>query len=351
MRVSVLTFHKCINYGSYWQARCMVEALKARGHDAELLDHDCVGVRRAEVRCALQPKLPQRTPRHELGIYAKKTRRFVEAISALPLSRRFSLHEPEAVEEYDAIIVGSDEVWNFRHPWYGSKRIFWGDGLKAKRLVSYAASFGNHSAWDGIHPAWARKLGRFSSLSVRDQNSWHLVRGATDREPELVLDPCLLFAEPARQKPTAGAPYALVYGYAFPAWLKRLARRWARRAGVRLVSVGYSNDFADEQRIGDGPVEFAQLVSGASAVITNFFHGCVFSLLNGKPWATAPSDYRSIKIPDLAATVGAENRLVDAGTDDCRFAELMDTPLQPAVEQRMAELRGRSEAYLDAALA
>jgi hypothetical protein len=98
-------------------------------------------------------------------------------------------------------------------------------------------------------------------------------------------------------------------------------------------------------------LEFAQLMSGATAVITNFFHGCVFSLLNGKPWVTAPSDYRSIKIPDLASTLGADHRLVDAEADDSRFAELMHTPLQPSVEARMGELRASSQAYLDAALA
>src|SRR5689334_3700424 len=137
MKVGVLTFHKCINYGSYWQARCLVEALRAKGHQAELLDHDCRCVRRAEVHCALQPKLPERTPRQEIGSYVAKTRRFVEAIGVLPLSRRFSLHEPGASERYDAIVVGSDEVWNFRHPWYGSKPIFFGDGLRGSRLVSY----------------------------------------------------------------------------------------------------------------------------------------------------------------------------------------------------------------------
>lgn len=351
MKIGVLTFHKCINYGSYWQARCMVEALRARGHDVELLDHDSRCIRRAEVRCALQPKLPERTPRHELPIYAKKTRRFVEAIGELPLSQPFSLHEPEEGDKYDAIVVGSDEVWNFRHPWYGSKPIFWGEGLRTDRLVSYAASFGNHRAWDGIHPAWARKLGRFSAISVRDHNSWELVRQGTQREPQLVLDPCLLFPEPALQKARAGDPYALVYGYGFPTWLKTLARRWSYATGVRLVSVGYSNDFAHEQRIDEGPMEFAQIMSGASAVITNFFHGCVFSLLCGKPWASAPSDYRSIKIPDLAVTLGAEHRIVDSQTNDSRFAHLMDAPVQPAVETRMSGLRTSSQAYLDAALA
>ena len=350
MKVGVLTFHKCINYGSYWQARCMVEALRARGHDAELLDHDCAEVRLAEARCALQPKLPERTPQGELRKYAQKARRFVGAIAALPLSRRFPLQEPASANAYDAIIVGSDEVWNFRHPWYGSKPIFFGDGLKTDRLASYGASFGNHSAWDGIHPAWAKKLDRFSAISVRDENSWHIVRSGTDREPELVLDPCLLFSAPAKTDPALGS-YAVVYGYGFPGWLKALARRWSERTGIRLVSIGYSNDFAHEQRIEEGPMEFARLFAGASAVITNFFHGCVFALLNGKPWATVPSDYRSIKIPDLAATLGSEHRVIDERIDDTSLSELLGQPVEDHVQQRIGKLRERSETYLDAALA
>ena len=206
LKVGVLTFHNCINYGSYWQARCLVEGLRAAGHDAELLDHDCRRVRASEARCALQPRLPERSSLHELRSYAAKVRRFVGAIVRLPLSRRFSLHEPEAAGEYDAIIVGSDEVWNFRHPWYGSTPIFFGDGLKADRLISYAASFGNHSAWEGMHPEWAEKLARFPHLSVRDENSWHLINGAIGRNSEIVIDPCLQFSSVARQAAAPGRP-------------------------------------------------------------------------------------------------------------------------------------------------
>ena len=351
-KVGVLTFHKCINYGSYWQARCLAEGLRARGHQVELLDHDCNCIRRAEVRCALQPKLPERTPCHELKAYAEKTRRFVRAIAGLPLSKQFSLHEPEAAGEYDAIVVGSDEVWNFRHPWYGSKPIFFGDGLKAKRLVSYAASFGNHSAWDGMDPEWAGKLGRFEAISVRDENSWHLVRNGTSREPQIVLDPCLQFPEAmASEGRTEEQPFALVYGHRFPAWLRRKVRRWASRRGFKLISVGYSNSFADEQRIAADPHEFAQLMGGAQAVITNFFHGCVFALLNGKPWASVPSEYRSIKIPDLAATLGAEHRLIGEQTADAELDDLLATSVVPAVAARIEQARAQSNHYLDAALA
>ncbi len=350
-KVGVLTFHKCINYGSYWQARCLVEGLRARGHDAELLDHDCGTVRSAEARCALQPKLPERTPRHELRDYVVKTRKFAQAIAALPQSKSFPVRQPEAAGEYDAIVVGSDEVWNFRHPWYGGTPIFFGDGLKADRLVSYAASFGNHGAWDGISSEWAGKLGRFSSISVRDENSRHLVRNSTGREPPIVLDPVLQFAGAVKLEPAASTDrYALVYGHGFPDWLSRMARRWADRTGHRLVSVGYSNPWADEQQVRAGPSEFAALIAGASAVITNFFHGCVFALANGKPWAAAPSEYRSIKIPDLARTLGTSDRLIDEHSGEEQFASLLGTPVQPEVAERIGEYRARSDAFLDAAL-
>ena len=88
----------------------------------------------------------------------------------------------------------------------------------------------------------------------------------------------------------------------------------------------------------------------ARAVVTNFFHGCVFSLLYGKPWVTAPSEYRSIKIPDLASLLGVQSHVVDEQVSAASVAELLDTPMTPEVARRLQELRGRSEAYLHEAL-
>ena len=125
-------------------------------------------------------------------------------------------------------------------------------------------------------------------------------------------------------------------------------QRWSRKRGVRLLSVGYVNDWADEQRATAGPIEFAELMAGAQAVITNFFHGCVFALLNDKPWAAHPSDYRSIKIPDLARLVGEEDRLIAEGSS---IDELLSTPVSEGVQRRIREHRECSDAFLDAALA
>lgn len=348
-KIGVLTFHRCINYGSYWQARCLVEGLRARGFDAELLDHHCDTVERAELRCAFQPKLPERTPRRELGYYAEKTRRFRDAFRRMPRSRRFSLHRPAHAGEYDTVVIGSDEVWNFRHPWYGSKPIFFGDGLKTERLVSYAASFGNHSAREGVDPRWAAKLKGFAGLSVRDENSWHLLSGGAGVEPHVVLDPCLQFAQYA-QAPTARGDYALVYGHGFPPWLEVAVRRWSERRRIRLVSVGYSNPWADDQHPSASPQDFAELMSNARAVVTNFFHGCIFALLNGKPWVTSPSNYRAIKIPDLASLLGVRHRIVDEQTTPATLDDLLMTSGGPDLDHRIGEFRARSDAFLDASL-
>lgn len=349
-KIGVLTFHKCINYGSYWQARCLVEGLRRLGHNAVLLDHSSAGVRRAELRCAFQPSLPERTALGLMPKYKAKVRQFLDAFGALPSTGRFPIDEPEQAGRFDAVVVGSDEVWNFCHPWYADLPIFFGQGLRTERLVSYAASFGNHDADRGIRADRAEQLGAFDSLSVRDSNSLDLLEPAVGRKIELVLDPCLQFADRIERPPsTTGPAFGLVYGHGFPEWLQQAARQWSRRTGVPLVSVGYNNDWADEQRIDTGPGEFATLMASARAVVTNFFHGCVFSLLNAKPFVAAPSEYRSNKIRDLTDMLAAPERLVTEAHQSA-IDDLLDAPPGTATRERIRDCRHRSQAFLDAAL-
>lgn len=351
-RIGVLTFHKCINYGSYWQARCLVEGLRRAGFEAELIDHKNDHVRSAELRCAFQPMLPVRSSREHMRAYGRKVRAFRDAFARLPLSSPVALDRPEGMEAYDIVVVGSDEVWNLAHPWYGGKPLFYGEGLNTQRLVAYAGSFGSYSCHWGLDDYWTDKLRRFDALSVRDENSFWLVRGTTGREPPVVLDPVLQFpdivrapAEPAKQ------PFALVYGHSFPAWFVVMLKRWATAAGLRLRSVGYHNGFADEQLLHAGPLEFARLMGEARAVITNYFHGFVFALLNGKPFATVTSDYRRHKVRDLAASVGAEDRIVEEETSPRDLSRLLSEPPPSRVFDRIAEARQHSREFLRGALA
>jgi hypothetical protein len=351
-RIGILTFHKCINYGSYWQARCLAEGLASGGASVELLDHHCPMVEEAELNCALEPTLPDPTPVGHREAYRAKVRVFEEAFASLPLSPAFSLHDASDLPAYDAVVVGSDEVWNLAHPWYSHKPLFYGEGLKTDRLLSYAASFGNYDAERGLDDFWSEKLARFTAVSVRDDNSRTLVEQALGRRPTLVLDPCLQFADRIpRDKVEGRAPYALLYGHGFPDWLGPLAQRWAASRGLRLLSIGYGNEHADEEWINAGPLDFARAVAGAEAVITNFFHGCVFALAMIKPFAACVTPYRLNKVRDLTAKLGAERHLLREAPTDWEFAALLAEPPSEAVHRRIADLRRDSQAFLDAALA
>ncbi|AFL53655.1 hypothetical protein USDA257_c51290 [Sinorhizobium fredii USDA 257] len=351
-KLGVLTFHRCINYGSFWQTRCLIDGLRSRGRDPIVLNHSSDRVSRAEWRCALQPLLPVRTSPADSPLYALKIRKFLKAVEGLPLSDAFSLDDPTGIEGCDLVIVGSDEVWNLRHPWYGGCRLFYGDSLAARRIVSYAATFGNHPAASGIENFWAEGLRKFDSISVRDENSKTIIEHVVGREATLVLDPCLQFPEaitPFQEvsRNRLPRPYAAVYGHSFPNWFKDSVRHWAQARAVRLVSVGYRNDWADEQWIDAGPFDFAGFIAGAAAVVTNFFHGCVFSLIYSKAFACVMSDYRWNKIHDLTQLVGAERHVISEGAGERDYGAALDEAPHPAIAARLAEHRLRSQAYLD----
>jgi len=351
-KIGVLTFHKCINYGSYWQARCLVEGLHESGFDAELIDHQSEIVARAELRCAFQPLLPVRTSRKTMRGYAGKVRKFMHAFRRLPLSLPIDLHRPEGMARYDTVVVGSDEVWNLSHPWYGGVPLFYGDGVNAQRLVAYGGSFGSYSCHWGLDEYWTSKLKSFDALSVRDENSFWLVRGTTGREPRRVLDPVLQFPDlPLAGEAPEGERFALVYGHSFPAWFVAALKRWARSTGLRLRSVGYHNGFADEQLLDAGPLEFARLMRGADAVVTNFFHGCIFALLNRKPFVTVTSDYRQHKLRDLTAALDARERIVERDTPQREFDRLLANPPPTGMFDRIAAARHQSREFLLGAVA
>jgi hypothetical protein len=349
--IGVLTFHRCINYGSYWQARCLVEGLRARGHNAVILDHNSPSINRAEWKCALEPVLPQAQKESDRPLYRKKIRKFFSAFDSLPLSARFSTEKP-AIHGYDLVIVGSDEVWNLLHPWYGRCPMFYGDGIRVRRLISYAASFGNYSASAGLEQTWADKLQKFHSISVRDENSQTLVRNAIGIEPIIVLDPCLQFVVKSEEQNTINMPipYAAVYGHNFSEFFAREARRWAAERKLPLISIGYRNDWADEQWINAGPQEFASFMAQAEAVATNFFHGCIFALRNATPFVCETSPYRSNKLQGLLTKIEGEKHMLTESSPAADYNACLNEPLSPRLQKNIYELRQTSNAFLDQVL-
>jgi hypothetical protein len=347
-RVGILTFHRCINYGAYWQARCLSQHFQEAGHQVELLDYRCLRYFLGEVRHALRPQRP--APKTDVFRLLMKTLRFLSAQQCLQRTSLFSMSTPPDFSHLDLLVVGSDEVWNLAHVHLGGVPLFFGETLRPKKLVSYAASFGSYNAAEGLPEVFAQRLRRFDHISVRDENSRQLATSGYGREVPLVLDPCLQF------KPTAShsrsfspSDYLLVYGKNFDLQIATHARAWAQARGLRIISIGYRNDWADESVLSAGPDDFVNAFRGASAVVTSYFHGCVFSLRFDKPFAVQLSHYRANKIRGLLSSVNSPHRIVTSQSPE-RLDELLSSPIEAAVMTNIAEQRRLSDEFLHGCL-
>jgi Polysaccharide pyruvyl transferase len=354
LKIGVLTFHRCINYGSYWQARCLVELLRAKGHEAVLLDHYSKRINIAEWKCAYQPVLPTAIPKKDYPQYRIKIEKFFASFDALPLSPCFPLDKPGEMEHYDVVIVGSDEVWNLYHPWYGGNPFLFGEGINANRIIAYAASFGNYPSNNGLPAEFASSLLRhFDAIAVRDENSKSIIKNTIGIEPTIVLDPCLAFplTEPAHEAELAlQQPYVAVYGHNFSEAFIRNIKQWATRRNLPLVSIGYRNDWADKQWLTAGPLEFAHFIAQSAAVATNFFHGCIFSLLSQKPFACESTQYRNIKVRDLLSKIGGQQHLLNSDAGFNKYDELLSESLSTIIRENIMQLRHHSVKYLESSL-
>jgi hypothetical protein len=343
-KVGILTFHRCVNYGAYWQVRCFSDYLTRLGFEPQVLDYGWRGHIKSEIKHALRPS--RSAPVGDIirnGIKALKCFRAQQGIRRTP---SFPLHNPPDFSDFDLIAVGSDEVWNLSHPWLGKAPLFFGEKLAPKRLVSYAASFGNYPAANGLSPEAVRRLQRFDRISVRDKNSVELIERNVGRSPTLVIDPCLLAEKLEHPQPAhTGQGYVLVYGTSFLPELISETRAWARARNLRVVSIGYRNDWADELMLTAGPHDFVRMFQNATAVVTTYFHGCVFSLRCTRPFVAQLSKYRSNKVEGLLSAVGALHRIYDVekpGTVE----PLLKKAIEPEVLANIAAIRAVSEDYL-----
>ena len=198
--------------------------------------------------------------------------------------------------DLDVQVIGSDEVFNCvqSNTNVGYSRDLFGHASPARRLVSYAGSFGN-TTLDKIETAGIRKdleqdFARFDSISVRDRNSATIVEQLTSRRPEVHVDPVLAYdlmnVEP--RIPLGRLhddPYIVVYGYSgrLDHGENEILRGYARRIGAAILCFGGVQECCD-RFVDCDPFELLAYFRDAEAVITDTFHGTIFSIINNRPF-------------------------------------------------------------------
>lgn len=186
-------------------------------------------------------------------------------------------NHPDAVDYY---IVGSDQVWN--PEWYSQERVdaFLLPFVQDEKKVAVSASFGISSFPDEWRETFSKELSRFKAISVREKDAVGIIKDLTDRNSEVVIDPTMMLSvedwKRIIRKPKindVNEKYILTYflgGVTEPA--QKRVEELVQKYHFRVI-----NQAAYADQIGPG--EFLYLLSHAQIVITDSFHGCVFSTI------------------------------------------------------------------------
>jgi hypothetical protein len=262
----------------------------------------------------------------------------------------------------DLLLIGSDEVFNYtQNHSFGYVQEFFGHGVQARQVMSYAACAGFANRQDVIDDDMAEELGSglrgFLRIGVRDENTREMVEYCTGQLPVMTLDPTLIydFSSEIPAGPVLRPGYLLVYAYEGrfedPADIAAV-REIARSRGLRIVSACSYQFWCDESVVLK-PFELLAAFRDADCVITETFHGTIYSILFQKRFVALLRRQSSLgsnanKVEHLLRQVGLESRIASEATV---FERVIEAPIDyAAVVERLAPMQSASRAFLDEAL-
>lgn len=299
MKIGILTFHRGINAGGFLQAKGLSSFLISRGHQVELIDYTNAAQKKLDHEAIYRTRHPLR-----LFNNIRKQRSYLKAIAMLPVGARVQSAENLSALDYDCIVFGSDEIWNICNPFSAGDLTFFGAGMGSGPKISYAPSFGSTSLDDPKLASLGPLLAGFEAISVRDENSLAIVESLTGRRPDLVVDPVLLSKpdKPIKNAKTAGAIGTYLMGPSKHD-VQRVCQ-FATEMAKNLCSIGYHYSWATRNIAFCDPTDVPGLLAGCDLVVTNTFHGVVFSLKNRLPFIIVSHPSKDQKIDTLRRRLG-----------------------------------------------
>lgn len=289
-RVGIMTFHRAANYGAVLQAYALRRTIEKLGADCEIIDY-----RSDTVEAPYKPYSLSncRTPKDLLkyllyaGSVNSKLGKFEDfLIRDTKLSTPCYSKEDLAQlsKQYDHVFCGSDQVWNYNITGFdGAYFLNFVDNQMKKN--SYAASFGIDSIPEPQQETYRDLLKSFNHLSVREENAKVIIKDLTGKEAVTTLDPTLLLDQEEWSEISSGYRkdngYILTYHFTLTDSMKSFIKDLSAKKGLKIVSLTHSikNPLHAELAKDAGPSEFVGLFKNAEYVVTNSFHGTIFSLI------------------------------------------------------------------------
>lgn len=314
MKIAILTYPLSYNYGCLLQAYALQEALKDLGHHVTIIDkrnweadHWFGWCMRLVKNVIFHDIFRRRNRPSTLTLFleginnirkvAENTDLFI--VNRLNLTRKiyfFSFHKNELNRNFDAFVVGSDQVWRYRKN--VNIRNYFLDFVKDDKIkISYAASFGldiwEYNKKDTIK--CSNLLQKFNAVSVREDSGVALCNEYLKVAAIHVIDPTLFYSKDFYLRlinltdDFYGDNKLFVYVLDKTALKECVINRILSDFSLCLDDIS-----SLPKAIYPGVESWIKGFHEASCVVTDSFHGCVFSIIFNKPFVVIANEERGL---------------------------------------------------------
>lgn len=297
MKIGIVTVYDSLNLGSYLQAYALGSVLKERDNEVYYIKGGNSKIYANQIKKSLISSI-----KYGPNVFIKTVEKCIFNIRDIKL-----LEEVENANGFDLVFLGSDEIWNINKEKFRNT-LFWGNvpGIKKDRIVPYAVSCGNSTRQDFFDKSkYIDLMNEFNYIMVRDKNSYDIVSSCTETNVSIVCDPTLLVDWQINDTyDVITNNDVIVYGYYFDEHQKKAIKEYARRKQKRIVAISLYQNWCHNINI--SALDFPSAVSKAYAVVTNTFHGTLFSMLYATRFISLAN---SIKVIDLAKTFKVQDKV------------------------------------------
>lgn len=258
-------------------------------------------------------------------------------------SQNFSEIEQEGL---DGFVCGSDTIFcpdefGFDDGYYANY-----DVMK-KHSVSYAASFGDPHFSEETYNVLNKRIQNFKALGIRENQMISYLKEHASCPVQRVIDPTLLIEaddyEDIIGESQERDKYLLLYSRRYSPCTEAYAERLAAENGWKIVEISLRAVNAEKghkMAYEAGVEEFLALVRNAEYVVTNSFHGMIFSVQFRRPFVIFSREQCDNKIEELLQLFGLPDRMVITGEE--QFVEID----YDAVHRKIEAARDKSYEFL-----
>lgn len=325
-KVGIVTFHRAVNYGAMLQAVALQNAVCELGYDAELIDYTDSLYEHYKIVCKSSNPIKAMTKYLLSGNARKRNRRFEQFLlkNARLTNTQYDSETINSLEQinYMAFITGSDQTFNPIIVDYDANYIL--EFVKDKnKCNSYAASIGLAELTDKDKDWIKSNVEDYHAILVREKTGIELLNKIGICNTELVCDPTFLLSQKVwtKMQHPVKVPehYILFYGFKSNEYMEKKANELMKETGypIYTISDGIRRDKRGYKKFSAiGPGEWLYLVANADYIVTNSFHGMIFSFIfNRQVWIADSNDGTFSRMGDFLSYIECENRILRGASD------------------------------------